>query len=114
MEHTQQAYDRMVEDIKQRTGADEEPSILEEIANHGADAGWSGFTYTNDCVEFYEAHKEIIWQMLREDANSMGYNNVIAMVATFSRSDMLDDEDSFKNLLAWYALEEVAGRYARD
>lgn len=81
-------YQNMVDEIKANIGADEEPGV----------------------IEFYERHKNVIWEMLREDAEDMGYSNPMEMVVTFNRSDMLGDEDSFKNLLAWYALETVCRR----
>lgn len=101
------AYERMLEDIKERIGADEEPSVIEDVAKYGADAGYGGFTYTSDCVEFYELHRETIWEMAQGVAEQMGYSNVPELVATFVRSDMADTEDGFKNLLAWYTLETV-------
>jgi hypothetical protein len=90
-----------------------ELAAIRDAGQHGADAGWGGFTYTTDCVEFYDANEDAIYDLLREDADSMGYPNVDAMVATFNRSDMLDDPDGRKTLLAWYALEEV-GRWLQD
>ncbi len=105
-----QAYDRMVDEIKENIGAEEEPGIIEDVANHGADAGFGGFTYTRECVEFYECHSEVIWEMLRSDADDLGYSNAMELVVTFARSDMADDEDGLKNLLAWYALEKVCRR----
>lgn len=108
--HTTHAYELMVEDIKDRIGADETPEVIEDVANHSADAGWGGFTYTTECVEFYERHKDALWEMLREDSEEFGYSNPMEFVVTFNRSDMLDDEDGLKNLLAWYALETVCRR----
>ncbi len=103
-----QAQARMILDIMLRLGADEDPTVLEDVAVYGADSGFGGFTYTAECVEFYDAHSSAIWEMLIEDAEDFGYPNPIAFVASFNRDDMLADEDSFKNLLAWYALEQVA------
>ena len=78
-----------------------------EASEHGADAGWAGFTYTRDCVDFYEANEADIWALANEQAEAGGYDNPAAMFATFGRKDMLSDPDTFKNLLAWFALEEV-------
>jgi hypothetical protein len=80
---------------------------LRDVAAHGADAGWGGFTYTRDCVRFYEANEGAIWALLREAADDQGVHP-LALVATFSRADMADSEAGLKNLLAWFALEEVA------
>lgn len=103
-------YEQMVNEIKDELGAEEDPSVIEDVANYGADAGFGGFTYMSDCIEFYDRHKDAIWEMLREVSEEFGYSNPMEFVATFNRSDMLDDEDGLKNLLAWYALETVCQR----
>lgn len=82
------------------------------LAEHGADAGWPGLTYTMDCVLLYDEYEDEIWDALRMDAEDLGYDNPMVMVATFNRSDMLDDSDRFKNLLVWYMAEREAQRYA--
>lgn len=83
-------------------------SALVDVRDHGADSGFSGFIYTAECVRFYNRHEDAIWQLLRSNADDMGYDSATALIATFKRKDMLDDPDQFKNLLAWFALEEVA------
>ena len=81
---------------------------LRDVANHGADTGWGGFTYTTDCVKFHDENEDAIWDLAREMAEEMGEPNVPALVAGFARSSMADSADGFKSLLAWFALEEVA------
>ena len=80
---------------------------LRDVASHGADTGWNGFIYTQECAEFYEANKEDIWELLRESAEDEGIHP-LAMVAQFGRGGMATDHNGFANLLAWFALEEVA------
>lgn len=80
----------------------------EDISNHGADAGYQYITMTQECVELYERFESDIWEMLREDAESFGHENPMALVATFGRQDMLEDPDQLKNLLVWYACERRA------
>jgi hypothetical protein len=87
---------------------------LRDISGHGADTGWPGFTYTSDCVAFYEENKEAIWSLLHEMANDMGLPNPAALIATFNRVDMIEDADTFANLLAWFAVEEVAHWYTNQ
>jgi hypothetical protein len=86
----------------------------EDIANHGADSGFSGITYTSDTVELYNKFEGEIWEALCEDAHGMGYSNPIELVVTFKRSDMLSDPDTFKNLLVWYMAERIAQRMTND
>lgn len=96
----------MVEEIKHRLSYNDEPDVAKDVAEHGADAGFGEFTYTKDCVAFYEEYEEAIWEMLSEQADSLG-ETVPAMIADFGRVGMADTPDGFKNLLVWFALEEV-------
>ena len=83
---------------------------LADVAAHGADAGFSGFIYTSECAEFYDKHESDIYELLNDAADDMGCANVEELVSTFTRSDMLSWPEGRKNLLAWFALEEVAAR----
>lgn len=79
-----------------------------DIANHGADAGFPEITYTSDTVKLFDAYGDDIWALAVEMADSVGSKNVAAMIAEFARSDMLDSLDRFKNLMVWFACEEIA------
>jgi hypothetical protein len=68
---------------------------IRQAGEHGADAGWGGFTYTSDGADFTRANRGLIWELLAEEAESMGAENVAAYVSTFGRSDMADDPESF-------------------
>lgn len=78
---------------------------LEDVARHGADCGYVGFTLYSDTIAFYDRFERLIWEALEEDANSQGVN-VMTLIGTFKTQP--SDLDTFKNLLAWYALEHVA------
>ena len=80
----------------------------QDIATHGADCGFAHITYYGECVELYKRFEPEIWEMLVEDSESCGYKTPMEFVATFNRSNMADDPDTFKNLLVWYACERVA------
>lgn len=100
----------IVRRVKRHGGLDND--TLKDAGRHGADAGWGGFTYTTDCVKFYDRNEELIWELLARTAEDMG-ESPLALVITFRRGDMADSLDGFKNLLAWFTLEE-AGRYLSD
>lgn len=104
-------YNELLVAIKEHSGLDESEII--DAGNHGADSGFSGFTYNTDAVEFYDTNEEAIYDLLRETAESMGNKNIDELVSTFSRSDMLDTAEGRKVLLAWFALEEV-GRWLEN
>lgn len=85
-----------------------------DIANHGADAGYPHITYTSDTVKVFDTYGDEIWDMAVEMAESMGEKNVAALIAGFGRADMLDSLDRFKNLMVWFACEEIAREIADE
>lgn len=94
---------RLVRAIRRNLSVEE----LRDVASHGADSGWSGFCYTNECARFYRRHADAIWELLAEEADSLG-ENIPTMIGQFNRVDMAESRDSFENLLTWFALEHVA------
>lgn len=82
-----------------------------DIASHGADAGYPSITYTSDCVEIYQQFESEIWEMLCEDAEDMGLDSPVHLIAQFNRIDMTATPEQFKNLLVWYACERTAREY---
>lgn len=55
---------------------------LQDVANHGADAGYAGFTYTADTVKFFKAHRQDICALVESMASDLG-ENPLDMVAGF-------------------------------
>lgn len=99
---------------------------LEDVARHGADAGWPGFTYYSGTVAFYRAHKADILAYAKDMAGELG-EDMINMIRGFrclgngKVPDYTVDEiaeaiyggetensDVILNAMAWFALEEVA------
>jgi len=105
-------------------------SYLTDVANHGANGGFTGFTYWSDTHKFAMANRKLIVELLEETASDMG-EDVVKMVSSFGvfRNSGLDNEDrkelykylggarckqsTVTNVMAWFALEEVA-RYVVD
>ncbi len=96
----------LLEAIRAHSGMEDEQIL--EVAQHGADVGWPGFTYYKDTSAFYRENAEVIWQFLCEDAESMGSPSVFAFMAEFGQAQGVDDCTTFENLLSWYALERAA------
>ena len=96
--------------LKHMDCADDEDfqNTMKDVAAHGADGGVPCFTYTTHCAEFYNANEDAIYELLNDTADDMGHESVDELVGTFQRKDMLSWPDGRKNLLAWFALEEVA------
>ena len=103
-----ETYRKLYRAIKEHSELEDD--AIRDAGSHGADAGWGGFCYTTECVEFYDANESDIYELLNEDADSMGHKNVDEMISQFTRSDMLSWPEGRKNLLAWYALESVGRR----
>lgn len=96
---------------------------LADVARHGADAGWPGFTYTADTVDFYKRHKADILDLAKTMSNDFG-QGMLEMVAGFRcikdcgitadeigealYSGRGENADTIRNAMAWFALEEVA------
>lgn len=104
-------------------------SNLDDVTKHGADTGWSGFTYYSDTIEFTRKNRESISELIRDFAAEIGQNAVefIMSFRCLNRSSQEEveaagrfvygapycesekcDSDTVYNALAWFALEEVA------
>lgn len=97
--------------IREHSGM--ELSAIRQAGEHGADAGWPGFTYTSDGAEFTDNNSALLDELLQLESDEFGYDDVASFVASFNRSDMADTLDGYKCLIAWYALEAV-GRHLAD
>jgi len=86
---------------------DELFSTMTDIMNHGAAGGFHGFIYYHDTVRFYDANEDAIWGALCDDAEDWGVTPM-QMIAGFTIADQITDVLSFKEALAWYALERAA------
>jgi hypothetical protein len=104
-------------------------STLEDIARNSADAGWSGFTYYTDTLEFYANNRDSILKLAEELAADLG-EDMLGMIANFGclKSDKLspttiaaalyegkgEDATNVRNAMAWFALEEIARELCPD
>jgi hypothetical protein len=97
-------------------------NALKDIYNHGASAGFPGFTYYKETVAFFRKNKKAIVELAEEMAESLG-EDVLSMIKGFrcldnsySASEVGKiiygryNENLFQiaNALSWFALEEVA------
>ena len=120
--------ERMLSDISRRVGtwAEYRDRIAQEINDHGADGGWSGFIYNYETSAFFRRHSDEIMVMLRDLAYDVGQTpaemaagfrclsgvvdrDVISAVLAFGRASS-GDRAAVQNALAWFALETVSAR----
>lgn len=85
-----------------------EPDTIRDLANHGAEGGFPGLTYYSDTVALAERFEDEIWDALAEDADSLGYDHPLALIATFGGAANVQSATQFQNLLTWYMAERIA------
>jgi len=123
---------KLITAVEEQLGmeGDELRSTFQDVANHGADADYPGFTYYHDTCEFYKVNQKIIVAEVEAMAQDLGEEPTF-MVQYFNclstnekgkrKSDYTTAEvaltlygtpkqhnDMVANALAWFALEEVA------
>jgi len=110
--------------VRQVGGWDSFKEITQDVSNHGAGAGFSGFIYHNETVPFARRNKKAILELAKEQASEIGSETIYEMVASFRCVDCTgyevaeaihsgkgDNVTQVYNALAWYALEEVCRSY---
>ena len=79
-----------------------------EVVLHGCAGGVVGeLIYYADTCAFYDKYKEEIWQRLWDSWSDWGGGSGLHYIATFNGADEVGYDDQFRNLLAWWACEEV-------
>jgi hypothetical protein len=115
---------KLIKAVEEQLGSEGEElkADYENVANHGADSGFSGFIYYCETCEFYRKNQKAIVEAVEELASDIG-ETAINMVQGFrclGKDYEIKDialtlygthkqHDQYTaNALAWFALEEVA------
>ena len=86
-----------------------------EVVLHGCAGGVvSELIYYADSCAFYKKYKEEIWQRLWDSWSDFGGDSVLHFIATFNGADDVGSDDQFRNLLAWWACEDVCREVIAD
>lgn len=81
---------------------------LQDIVNHGCSSGCVGeVVYTSDCVALYRKYEKSIWDMVEEFRESTG-QTLGQFIDSFR--DGIEDEDTLKVFLLWFAVEQIASQ----
>jgi len=86
---------------------------VEDIVDHGVDAGFLYLTYYRDTGAIYGHFRVAIWKILEEEALSMGYDNMLEMIAGFGGAAYVSSPFTFENLMVW-AVAEIISRRIMD
>ncbi len=101
---------------------------FKNISNYGINGGYGGFIYYSDTAKFFDDNKDLILELLNNQAQDFGYKNELEMLENFNclKGETItlkdineicnfkgESENNFthtniKNALSWYAGEEVA------
>jgi len=84
-----------------------------EIVNNGCIGGTSLIYYT-ETTKFYDENESDIWELMEKQSDEMGCANVFEFLSGFSKDYLPTDDTTFKNMLAWYAIEEMAKMILED
>ena len=114
--------EKIHEMVLEQFGADFDEHA-KDIADNGADAGWSGFIYYSDTVPFGQRIRTYARAELIELAEECGESSMFTMMSKwkclegFSADEIAEGwysgenegaHTAVMNALAWYALEETA------
>lgn len=113
--------------INQMGGVEDFIEEYEDIANHGANNGTSGFIWHNELEAFYKENKEQILTFTKEQAKEFG-TSMGEMVSNFNtlrgNVDVEDvyevlyadeDNDNYHNIIdtmCWFCLEELSRSFS--
>ena len=86
-----------------------EEGQVAEVVLHGCSGGVvSELIYYADSCAFYEKYKEEIWQKLYDSAQDCDeHQNCLHYTSTFNGSKEVGSDLQLRNLLAWWACEDV-------
>ena len=86
----------------------QEKSTIEDVTQHGCSGGpISELIYYEDTCAFYDKYQDEIWRRLGDMADDLGEDSILHLIATFTGVKDVGSPLQLKNLLAWWAAEEV-------
>ena len=92
-----------------------EESQIADVILEGCQSGIvSELIYYADTDAFYEKYQEEIWDRLSNMADDMGCESILHLIVTFNGSKEVGSELQLRNLLAWWACEDVCREVIAD
>ena len=74
----------------------------------------SELIYYADSCAFYEKYEGEIWDRLDQMSCDMGEASILHLIASFNGAKEVGSDLQFKNLLAWWACEDVCREIIAD
>lgn len=79
-------YEPLFESVVDQLGSDNMQELFEtlkDVSGHGANSGFSGFIYSNECLAFFNDNKKEIIELLEQQAEELGID-MLVMVQSFN------------------------------
>ena len=93
----------------------QERSTIEDAVQHGCQGGTiSELIYYSDTSAFYDKYQDEIWRRLNDMAQDMDCESILQLISTFNGVSNVGSPLQLKNLLAWWAAEEVCRGICMD
>lgn len=89
---------------------------LKEIITHGCVSGCaSGLIYYQETTAFHDKYEAEIWELINEYAEAEGQTTLEYISGfAYNRNNPVYDITQLKNMLAWFAVEEVARKLLEE
>ena len=86
----------------------QDKDTIEDVTRHGCQVGTiNELIHYADTNAFYKKYKEEIWDRLSDMADDMGEPSILHLIVTFNGSKEVGSDLQLRNLLAWWACEDV-------
>ena len=93
----------------------QERDTIKATAEHGCSGGIiSELIYYADTSAFYDKYQDEIWRRLNDMADDLGEDSIPHLISTFNGAKDVGSPLQLKNLLAWWAAEEVCRGICMD
>ena len=92
-----------------------EEGQIADVVLEGCQSGIvSELIYYADTESFYKKYCEEIWDRLSNMADDMGEPSILHLIVTFNGSKEVGSDLQLRNLLAWWACEDVCREIIAD
>ena len=86
----------------------QDKSTIKDVVQHGCSGGSiTELIYYADTSAFYEKYQDEIWRRLGDMADDLGEDSIPHLISTFNGAKDVGSPLQLKNLLAWWAAEDV-------
>lgn len=106
--------DIIYKDLSEYDTEEEKISYLKDVVNHGCESGIvRGLVSYEDTTRFFDENESEIDEIINQYAEDEGIG-YLDFIKSLRGSEQVEDTTNLKNLLSWFAYEEIARQILRD